>query len=161
MSLTFRPVPTRELAAWVDTGQQPLDAVGLGWHRQYPTAGTADAIGMLVMGPGGGAPPWGIWQMVRDATVIGDVGFHGPPDDDGAVEIGYQVVPAWRRRGIASRAVGLIMAETVRHGALSVSAEVVGDNLGSSRSLQRNGFDIVEEHGATTIWWRRLAPHDG
>lgn len=155
MDLTLRPVSAAELAVWLDTGRQPFDDGDISWHPDYPTADTADAIRMLQL-RGDGAPPWGIWQMVHQGQVIGDVGFHGPPDADGAVEIGYQVVPVWRRRGAASTAVGLIVAEAVRHGARSVRADVVGDNQGSSQSLQRNGFHVLARHGDTMVWGRSL-----
>ena len=32
-------------------------------------------------------------------TVVGHVGFHGPPDERGMVEVGYAVDPVWRGRG--------------------------------------------------------------
>jgi RimJ/RimL family protein N-acetyltransferase len=32
--------------------------------------------------------------------VIGDIGFHGPPDDSGTVEIGYGIVEQYRGRGL-------------------------------------------------------------
>ena len=33
--------------------------------------------------------------------VIGDIGFHGPPDQAGTVEIGYGIVEQYRGRGLA------------------------------------------------------------
>ena len=39
------------------------------------------------------------------ARAVGSIGFHGPPDADGRVEVGYRVDPAHRRRGLASEAV--------------------------------------------------------
>jgi RimJ/RimL family protein N-acetyltransferase len=36
--------------------------------------------------------------------VIGDIGFRGPPDAAGIVEIGYSVVAGRRRRGYATEA---------------------------------------------------------
>ena len=33
--------------------------------------------------------------------VVGHAGFHGPPNDAGMVEVGYTVVPEYRRRGYA------------------------------------------------------------
>ncbi len=36
--------------------------------------------------------------------VVGTVGFHGPPDDQGRLEIGYSVDPEYRRRGFAREA---------------------------------------------------------
>ncbi|MCZ2822419.1 GNAT family N-acetyltransferase [Modestobacter sp. VKM Ac-2977] len=44
-----------------------------------------------------------IWDPTRRAAV-GRAGFHGAPDRDGMVEIGYAVAPAWRRQGYARAA---------------------------------------------------------
>ena len=37
--------------------------------------------------------------------VVGTIGFHGPPDEQGRLEIGYSVDPDYRRRGLAREAV--------------------------------------------------------
>jgi len=37
--------------------------------------------------------------------VIGSIGFHGPPDSEGRVEVGYRVEPEYRRQGYASESV--------------------------------------------------------
>ncbi|MHB8649207.1 MAG: GNAT family N-acetyltransferase, partial [Gaiellaceae bacterium] len=49
---------------------------------------------------------FGVWVMIeRDTgTVVGDVGFIGPPDESGIVEVGYSVIPDRRRRGYATEA---------------------------------------------------------
>ncbi|HVL91454.1 MAG TPA: GNAT family N-acetyltransferase, partial [Actinomycetota bacterium] len=52
---------------------------------------------------------WGPWLIVLDGEVIGDAGTHGPPDETGEAEIGFAVVPALRRRGIASEAVEALL----------------------------------------------------
>jgi len=54
---------------------------------------------------------FGIWLMIeRDTdTVVGDIGFMGPPDD-GSVEIGFSVIPDRRRLGYASEAAGRLVA---------------------------------------------------
>jgi RimJ/RimL family protein N-acetyltransferase len=36
---------------------------------------------------------------------IGTIGFHGPPDDEGRLEVGYRVEAPYRRRGYAREAV--------------------------------------------------------
>ena len=44
-------------------------------------------------------------------TLVGWGGFKGPPDADGAVEIGYAVAPAWEGRGVATAAVAELLRE--------------------------------------------------
>jgi ribosomal-protein-alanine N-acetyltransferase len=53
-----------------------------------------------------------IWDEER-AVVVGKAGFHGAPDADGMVEVGYAVDPAERRRGYA-RAALLAMLDRAR-----------------------------------------------
>ena len=38
-------------------------------------------------------------------SVIGTIGFHGPPDDQGRLEIGYRIEPGYRRLGYTREAV--------------------------------------------------------
>lgn len=37
--------------------------------------------------------------------VVGSIGFHGPPDEEGRLEVGYSVDPDFRRRGFAREAI--------------------------------------------------------
>ena len=89
------------------------------WHAEYPQPDSVDAVAMVVAahravtGEFGKPPAWWIHHIVVNGVVVGDIGFHGPAAADGAVEIGYTVVPAWRGRGVASRACGLIVATSV------------------------------------------------
>ena len=57
-----------------------------GWHPQYPAADTLDAATMLLAGyeavgtPLPEHPVWWLYGMVVDGLVVGDAGFHGPPN---------------------------------------------------------------------------------
>ena len=116
------------------------------WHPEYPLPDSIDAIAMVfaahaaVQNAIAEPPAWWIYQIVVDDVVVGDIGFHGPPGPEGAVEIGYTVVPAWRGRGVASRACGLIVEQAWRDGAEIVIAETDDDNVASQAVLLRNGF---------------------
>ncbi len=74
--------------------------------------------------------------------VVGHVGFHGPPDEHGMVEVAYSVDPAHRRRGYATAmlrtalewAAGDPVVRTVR-------ASVAPDNEASMATLRK--FDFV------------------
>ncbi len=125
-----------ELVEW----QQPS------WHPEYPLPDSIDAIAMLfaahraMLGAVSESPKWWIHQILVDGVVVGDVGFHGPPSPELAVEIGYSVVPGWRGRGVASRACALILQQAWQDGADIVVAETDADNVVSQAVLLRNGF---------------------
>src|SRR3954447_3876955 len=56
--------------------------------------------------------PWLVRAMVASMPrrVVGSIGFHAPPDDDGRVEIGYDVVAAEARKGYARESVQALLA---------------------------------------------------
>lgn len=43
----------------------------------------------------------GIILHQADQVAIGGIGFHGPPDEAGMVEIGYNIIPAYEGQGYA------------------------------------------------------------
>lgn len=86
--------------------------------------------------------PWLLHAAVLRETgqVVGKVGFHAPPDADGAVEIGYRVTPSYRGQGLATEmAIGL-MRWGAEHGARSCIASVRPDNAPSLAIIDKLGF---------------------
>jgi GNAT superfamily N-acetyltransferase len=145
-AVTLRPWPWATAHALV-AGRGVAAADRAGWHPQYPTPDTLDALAMLigayeVEGPLNEAPPWWVLEVVVDGEVVGDAGFHGPPAAEGPVEveIGYAVVPEHRGRGIATAACAQLLELAWGQGADTVLAETEPTNFASRRVLQRNGF---------------------
>lgn len=116
------------------------------WHAEYPLPDSLYAIAMahgahqLMTGKVHEPPAWWVHQIVVHGVVVGDIGFHGPPDSGRTVEIGYSVVPAWRGCGVASRACELILQRAWQDRAEIVIAETDHDNVASQAVLLRNGF---------------------
>lgn len=157
VSVRLRPLPLDEALALLDgLGAPPA---GLRWDRDYPLDMTLDALSLITGShqaagwSGGSAPGWWLHQIVLDGElaaadggpgplVVGDVGFHGPPPGSGPVEveIGYDVVPSWRGRGVAGRACALVLEQAWRDGAILVRAETDPGNVASRRVLRGNGF---------------------
>jgi RimJ/RimL family protein N-acetyltransferase len=103
-------------------------------------------------------------------VVVGRIGFHGPADEVGMVEIGYEVFPDYRRQGYAREAVLAMFSLAMRDpGVLRLRATVSPDNLPSRRLVTGLGFVEVgvqwdEEDGEETIFEQdaaRLTAHTG
>ena len=96
---------------------------------------------------GGAVAVWYVWYAIRRPTddepaiLVGCGGYFGPPLDDGTVEIGYSVVPEWRRHGFATE---LVHALTNRAfdvpGVRRILAEAAIENAASIGVLTRCGF---------------------
>ena len=81
-----------------------------------------------------------------EGVVIGHGGFHGPPDQEGVVEVAYSVDPAYRRRGYATA----MLAELLRRAGAdpsvhAVRASIRPDNAGSKATIAGFGFKKIGE----------------
>ncbi len=73
--------------------------------------------------------------------IIGSVGFHAPPGPDGRVEVGYHVEPEYRRRGVATEAIGALFDWAAReHGVTRFRASIAPDNAASLAVVAHFGF---------------------
>ncbi|MFI1972584.1 GNAT family N-acetyltransferase [Streptomyces cinnamoneus] len=83
-----------------------------------------------------------------DGTVVGDAGFHGPPDEAGMVEVGYTVVPGYRRQGYArAMLTALLVRAATEPGVRTVRATIRSDNHASMATIAGFGFTRVGEQG--------------
>lgn len=104
--------------------------------------------------------PWvtGILTDAATGETVGKAGFHSAPDDEGRVEVGYAVDPAYRRRGYARAALEAMIAraraeESVR----TLRATVSPDNAPSlgligQYAFVENGEQWDEDDGLETIY---------
>lgn len=73
--------------------------------------------------------------------VIGTLGFHGPPDEHGRLEVGYRIEPEYRRQGYTSEAVrALFEWAAAEHGIHRFVASVRPDNEASLALVTGFGF---------------------
>lgn len=82
----------------------------------------------------------------QDNKLIGSGGYKGKPTTDGTVEIGYEIAPDYRNRGLATEMTeGLIEFAFQDARVKSIHAHTLGEVNPSTKVLQKCGFVKVEE----------------
>jgi [ribosomal protein S5]-alanine N-acetyltransferase len=82
-----------------------------------------------------------------ERRVVGTIGFHGPPDEEGRLEIGYSVDPEYRRRGLAREATrGMFDWAASTHGVRRFIASISPTNEASLRLAAGFGFRQTGSH---------------
>jgi ribosomal-protein-alanine N-acetyltransferase len=92
--------------------------------------------------------PWLVRALVlrEGREVIGHAGFHGPPGVNGkrdaeAVELGYEVFPTFRARGLATEAAGALIGwARERHGVRRFIVSIAPGNDPSLAIAAKLGF---------------------
>lgn len=78
--------------------------------------------------------------------VIGSIGFHGAPDEQGRLEVGYRIEPAYRRKGYTREAVrALFDWAATEHGIHRFLASIRPDNEPSLALARGLGFERIGE----------------
>ena len=133
-------------------------AAGDDWHPEYPFADEVGALRSLIAHPQ--QDPFFTLYVVRtisDGLAIGGIGFSGPLDDDGRVDIGYGLVAAARGAGIATEALRAATDAAAVHGARTVGADTLLDNVASQRVLEKAGFAEVRRTADLVYFERTFA----
>lgn len=121
---------------------------GRGWPRQD----TLDIMNFLSRTMEEGQEPSGyeIWLIVKKdgKVIIGDIGFTGPPDADGKIEIGYGLIEDERKKQYGYEAAkALIEWATTQEKVKIICAEnVLTDNFGSIRILEKVGMKEIRRN---------------
>ena len=118
----------------------------------------------IVEDPGSAAWITGVvWDPDR-RLAVGRAGYHGPPDGDGMVEVGYSIDPQYRRQGYAPAALRALI-ERARHepGVRTFRATVSPDNAPSrglvlSEGLVEVGEQWDDEDGLEIVYELPLSP---
>jgi RimJ/RimL family protein N-acetyltransferase len=86
-----------------------------------------------------------IWDEGQQLAV-GRAGYHGPPDPAGMVEIGYAVIPEYRRRGYARAALEALLRRAAREPEVHTARVTISpDNTPSYELAAQYGFAEVGE----------------
>ena len=158
--LELRPLPARAAAALLADREAASRTLGTQLSEDWPAP---DLLGILPRQSAAAADQecFGIWVMIERSseTVVGDAGFHGPPNAAGMVEIGYSVIPSRRRRGYATEAArALVEWAYLQPNVHVIVAGCDPDNVPSICTLERIGFVRTGEANGELRWRYRTDP---
>jgi [ribosomal protein S5]-alanine N-acetyltransferase len=135
-------------------------AVPEGWTDTIPAR---ERLEQLAADPS--EQPWLVRAVVARAPrhVVGNVGFHGAPDEEGRVEIGYGIVASRRRRGYAREAITGLADWAFATGEARVCVASVSPRNAASLALVRSlGFrqvgDQIDEVDGLELVFERALP---
>jgi RimJ/RimL family protein N-acetyltransferase len=144
--LRLIPATTDVVDAELRSPQALADALGVRLPDDWPPEHHGEAMlhrtraALERPGAAGWWLHWIAWTADGPPVLVGTCGFKGPPSE-GTVEIGYSVVPSWRRRGIASEAVGALADAARARGADTVTAHTLPHLAPSIGVLRKLGFE--------------------
>jgi RimJ/RimL family protein N-acetyltransferase len=97
------------------------------------------------------APQFAKWRarvivpVEGEARMIGRAGFHGPPNEEDMVEIGYAIFPEFRGRGLATEASQRLIDFAKANGARRIRTSVSPDNAPSLAVTKKLGLVQIGE----------------
>ena len=132
------------------------EMLGIAIPDAWPGAGLQEALPFFIETTE--KDPMGrVWDGIiihkADQIAIGGVGFHGPPDEAGRVEIGYNIIPAYEGQGYATEMVRQVIDWAFQTpGIETITAECRDDNISSIRVLEKVGMHRIAAQGNMIKW---------
>ena len=143
--LLIHPLNAAE-AEQVLTGT-PDDASG--WAPGYPAEGDASAARRFLgtCASTGDPQQFGTYVIRRreDGRAIGGVDFHGRPDENGSVTIGYGLISSAHGKGYASEALRALLTFARAQGVSRVHGDTGRENFASQHVMTAVGMRLVAE----------------
>lgn len=99
---------------------------------------------MLMSDPA--SPEWGyhVFVHTQEQTLVGEGGYKGKPSEEGMVEIGYAIVPEYRRRGLALEAARGLIRQAFLHPQVNiVQAHTLPTGNASISILKKLGMKFM------------------
>lgn len=152
--VSLEPISSATARRILDRQEHPGDR----WHAEYPFADELAPLRSLASSP----PTTSHFTMYvirrpADGLAVGGLGFFGPPDREGTVELGYGLVPSARGEGLATAAVMLALEHAQAWGARRAAADTEVTNGASRRVLTKSGLLETGRRGSLVLYERDLS----
>jgi ribosomal-protein-alanine N-acetyltransferase len=154
------------LLAGVAEGERQIGLPLADGIRDFYVSGEVSAAWLELLRRARGVDPWvhgfGLVEK-QSGKVIGTAGFKGPPDDRGAVEIAYAIVPDYCGRGYATEAAAALVAFAFADSQVRlVRAHTLPTANASTRVLTKCGFahlgQVIDPDDGPVWRWETTKP---
>jgi RimJ/RimL family protein N-acetyltransferase len=155
--LMLVPVTLEITRSLLEGNSKEVEKLGIKTDKKWPTADTMDVLPTINASLEKDKIPSGFefWMIVKkdNMQVIGDIGFHGKPNEKGEVEVGFGLVEHERGKGFGYEALKAIMnwlkfQESVK----AIKADCLIDNKPSARILEKVGMKEVGRDNELIYW---------
>lgn len=155
--LMLVPVTLEITKSLIDGNSKEIEKLGIKTDKKWPTEDTMDILPIINKSLEKDKIPSGFetWMIVKkdNMQVIGDIGFHGKPNEKGEAEVGYGLVEHERGKGFGYESLNAIMnwlsfQESVK----VIKAECLINNKPSARILEKVGMKEVSRD-LDLIYW--------
>ncbi len=145
---------TRDL---ISGSYKELENLGIKTDGKWPTDDTKDILPIINETLEKDKVPSGFetWMIIKkdNMQVIGDIGFHGKPNEKGEVEIGYGLVEAERKKGFGLEALNAIINWlTFKENVKIIKADCLISNIPSAKILKKVGMKEINRDDELIHW---------
>jgi len=95
-----------------------------------------------------------MWIVIEKSkkAIVGGICFHGEPNENGEVEIGYGTDDGYRNQGYMTETIaGMVQWIRCNKDVKIIKAETDNENISSVRVLEKNGFKICQRNDNSVI----------
>jgi RimJ/RimL family protein N-acetyltransferase len=155
--LVLIPITLEMTKALIAGSNEEIEKIGIKANENWPTEDTMDILPIINKSLERDLEPSGFetWMIIKkdNMQVIGDIGFHGKPNEKGEVEVGYGIVELERRKGFGFEAVKAIMNWVYSQNEVKViKADCLIDNKPSARILEKVGMKEISRDQDLIFW---------
>ncbi|GLC29988.1 GNAT family N-acetyltransferase [Clostridium omnivorum] len=160
--LILIPVTLEITKSLLEHSTKEIEKLGIKTDEKWPTDGTMDILPIINKTLDKYKVPSGFefWMIVNkdNMLVIGDIGFHGKPNEKGEVEIGYGLSENARRMGFGFEALKAIMSWlNYQDNVKTIKADCLISNIASARILEKVGMKEISRD-QELIYWKFIKP---
>lgn len=160
--LILIPMTLEVTKSLLDGDYKEVEKLGIRPDENWPSDDTKDILPVILGSLEKSKIPSGFeaWMIVKkdNMQVIGDIGFHGEPDEKGEVEVGYGLVEKERGKGIGFESLQAIMEWVNSQTSVKViKADCLIENMPSIRILEKVGMKETNRDN-NLIYWEFVKP---